>query len=133
MRAASCLFALTLLSPLVLSTPAAAQQPSAMPACAGAYNTVRVSEIKPEMMDTFLQAVAAQKAWYKKAGTTDQISVMRVIDRKTGTYSTTEALTTHTQAVGTTRAPGDAGFDAFVALFNKSSTIKMQYVTCEEK
>jgi hypothetical protein len=30
---------------------------------------VRVSDIKPGMMQKFLEAVTAQEAWYKKAGT----------------------------------------------------------------
>ncbi len=93
-------------------------------------NIVRVSDIKPGMMDTFLKAVAAQKAWYKQAGTKDEISVMRIADMKTGAYSETEAITTHTSMPNSTPAKHDAGYDAFVALFTQSSTIKTQYLTC---
>jgi hypothetical protein len=40
---------------------------------------VSISEIKPGMMQKFLEAVAARQAWYKNAGTCDQITVMRII------------------------------------------------------
>src|SRR5271154_4559196 len=106
MRLATCLLAFAALtSPLILSsTPSAAQQAPArppMPACNGNYNIVRVSEIKPGMMDKFLQAVASQKAWYASKGSPDTISVERVIDMKAGTYSTTQAITNHIQPPGT--------------------------------
>jgi hypothetical protein len=138
MRLASCLFVLSsLISPLVLSpTPAAAQQPSArpaMPACDGRLNIVRISEIKPGMMDKFLQAVAAQKAWYASKGVSDTIGVERVIDMKTGTYSTSQAVTTHTSAPGSKQPAHDPAYDAFVALFADSSTIKSTYFTCQAK
>ncbi|MEG9437205.1 hypothetical protein JAO29_13685 [Edaphobacter sp. HDX4] len=137
MRLASCLFAFAVvLSPLALSpAPAAAQQPTTPLACDGTYNIVRVSEIKPGMMQKFLQAAAAQQAWYKQAGTPDQITVMRIIDRnpdtKVATYSDTQALTSHTRPGDSSQPPAhDAGYDAFVALYKESSTIKSEYFTC---
>jgi hypothetical protein len=140
MRLASCLFAFAvILSPSVLSpAPTAAQQPATRLAGDGTYNIVRVSEIKPGMMPKFLEAVAAQQAWYKKAGTPDQIAVMRIIDRnadtKVSTYSETQAITTHTRpADAGTPPPHDAGYDAFVALYKDSSTIKSEYFTCMAK
>jgi hypothetical protein len=72
------------------------------------------------MMQKFLEAVAAQQAWYKKAGTSDQITVMRIIDRnpdtKVSTYSETQAITTHTHGPASP-PPHDAGYDAFAALY----------------
>ena len=138
MRLATCLLAFAALtSPLFLSpTPSAAQQSTArppLPACDGNYNIVRVSEIKPGMMDKFLQAIAAQKAWYKSKGSPDTIALERVIDPKTGTYSTTQAITTHIQPASSKQPAHDAGFDAFVALFSDSSTIKSTFITCMEK
>jgi len=137
MRLASCLFAsAVLISSLSLPiAPVAAQQPTnKMPACEGNYNVVRVSEINPGMMPKFLEAVAAQQAWYKKAGTSDKIGVMRIIDMKTRTYSETEAMTTHLSTPDSgPRPPHDAGYDAFVALFRASSTIKSEYVACMAK
>ena len=138
MRLATCLLAFAAFtSPLILSsTPSAAQQAPArppMPACDGNYNIVRVSEIKPGMMDKFLQAVAAQKAWYKSKGSPDTITLERIIDSKTGTYSTTQAITNHISPAGSKQPAHDAGYDSFVALFTDSSTIKSSYVTCIEK
>ena len=125
MRISSCLLAMTLLMP----TAASAQAPSRLP-CDGTYNVVRISDVKPGMMDTFVKAVMAQKAWYKQAGTTDEISLMRIADPKTGAYSETEAITTHTTATDAQSAKQDAGYDAFVAMYKESSTIKAQYFTC---
>jgi hypothetical protein len=87
------------------------------------------------MMSKFLQAVAAQQAWYKNAGLPDQIGVMRIMeqDPTTKTYTTSEiqAITTHTMPPGgVQRPPSDAAWDAFVAMFSGSSTIKTQYLTC---
>lgn len=137
MRLASCLLAFAAFaSPLiVLSTPSAAQQTTNhLPSCDGSYNIVRISEIKPGMFQKFLDAVAAQQAWYKNIGTPDQISVMRIIDRnpdtKTASYSTTQAMTSHIEPANRTPPSHDAGYDAFVTLFKESSTIKTEYFTC---
>ncbi len=138
MRLSRLLLALTVLSatltPAFAQTPAAAQ-PAAPPLCTGSLNIVRVSDIKPGMMDKFLKAVAAQQAWYKAAGTSDVIQVMRIIDRNpdthVSTFSETQALTTHIEPASRTKGPAhDAGYDAFVAMFKDSSTIKSEYVTC---
>ncbi len=140
MRLASCLLAFAVLAtPFVSSSaPAAAQQSTNQPPCNGSINVVRISDIKPGKIQTFLDAVAAQKAWYKKAGVSDEIAVMRILDRDSATkaesWSTTQAITTHIQPADRAKAPAhDAGFDAFVALFTESSTIKTQYVTCMTK
>jgi hypothetical protein len=128
MRLASAVFASTL---LLVSISAVAQDRK-MPACEGVLNVVRSSEIKPGKLDVFLKAVADQRAWYKNAGSQDEIRLLRVIDVKTGEYSATEALTAHTQ---TTAAPPkqDEGFAAFVKEFGESSTITKQWFTCETK
>lgn len=121
-------------------TPAAAQQapavaPAAPSPCTGSINVVRISDIKPGMMQKFLDAVAAQQAWYKQAGTPDQISVMRIMERNPDTrayaFSETQAITTHIEPVTRTKGPAhDAGYDAFVAMYSASSTIKTQYTAC---
>ena len=125
------------LTPALAPLPAAAQAPAAATPgalCKGTVNVVRVSEIKPGMMDKFLQAAAAQQAWYKAAGTSDQIGVMRVLVQdpttKAWSMSETEAITTHTTPNGPTRSPHDAAWDAFVAMYADSSTIKYAYVAC---
>lgn len=120
--------------------PAVAQQPagsSMSSTCSGNINIVRVSEINPGKMDKFLSAVAAQQAWYKNAGTPDEISVMRVMDQnpdtKAWSLSETQAITTHIEPSHAKSLPHDAAWDAFVALFKDSSTIKTQYLTCVAK
>lgn len=86
MRLSRLFLALTVfsapLNPVLCPTPAVAQQaPAAAPIpCDGRLNVVRLSDIKPGMMDQFLKAVAAQQAWYKAAGTTDKIGVMRILE-----------------------------------------------------
>lgn len=118
--------------------PAAAQQPSASAnpgtLCKGTTNIVRVSEIKPGMMQKFIDAVAAQQAWYKAAGTSDQIGVMRLMVQdpatKAWSMSDTEAITTHTMPNGPAKATHDAAWDSFVAMFADSSTIKTTYFAC---
>jgi hypothetical protein len=140
MRLSSLFLALTVVSaslnPALCPTPAAAQQAPPSYPCNGNVNIVRISDIKPGMMDTFLKAIAAQQAWYKNAGTPDQIGVMRIMEQdpatKTWSISETQAITTHimpTKRSGGPR-PDQAGWDAFVKMFSDSSTIKTQYMTC---
>jgi hypothetical protein len=129
MRGLKCVLAVALLSPFAVSTAATAQAPNRLP-CDGTYNVVRISDVKPGMMATFEKAVMAQKAWYKQAGTKDEISLMRIADPKSGSYSETEAITTHTSVNGAPTTKQDAAYDAFVAMFKESSTIKTQYFTC---
>lgn len=133
MRARSLLlpFALVLAIHPGLS-PALAQAPAAIP-CSGSVHIVRVSEIQPGKMDTFLKAAAAQQAWYKSKGTQDQIVVMRVMTQspdKTWSVSQTQALTDHISSTDPRNLAHDAGYDAFVKLFQDSSTIKTTYMTC---
>lgn len=124
------------LNPALYPTPAAAQQaPSAIP-CAGNVNIVRISDVKPGMMDLFLKAVAAQQAWYKNAGTPDQIGVQRILVQdptsKAWSTSDTQAITTHVMPAtrSTGPRPDQAAWDAFVKMFSDSSTIKTSYMTC---
>jgi hypothetical protein len=117
--------------------PHAGRRPNRL-ACDGNYNIARVSDIKPGMMQKFLEAVGAQKALYKKAGTPDEITVMRIMnlnpDTKVSTYSETQAITTHSRpADNSAPPPHDAAYDAFVSLFKASSTIKSEYFTCMAK
>jgi hypothetical protein len=139
-RLTTCLLAfVAFVSPLALSSsPAAAQQPATRVTCNGNYNHVRISQIKPGMMQKFLDAVAAHQAWYKNAGTPDQITVMRIIDRNPATkatsYSETQAMTFHIEPANRTQdPPHDAAYDAFVALYKETSIITSDYVTCMAK
>ena len=59
---------------------------------------------------------------------------MRVVDEKTGAYSETQAITTHIEPAGMPKTPPhDAAYDAFVALFRDSSTIKSELLACMAK
>lgn len=129
----------TPLAPTLLSVPAVAQAPAAeapLP-CNGTVNIVRVSEIKPGMMSKFLEAVAAQLAWYKDAGSSDEIGVMRVMERDPDTkaykVSETQAITTHVMVGEHKDLPHNEAWDAFVKMFAESSTIKNAYLTCTVK
>src|SRR5437868_1452427 len=125
-------------TPALCPTPATAQTPPAaaeapLP-CSGRVNIVRVSDIKPGMMDKFLQAVAAQAAWYKKAGLSDEIGVMRIMEQDPATkawkLSETKTMTTHVMPANHEGPKHDAEWDAFVAMFAASSTIEKAYMTC---
>ncbi len=134
-RSLVLLFALAAsLTPALAPSHVLAQQAAAPFPCTGNVNIVRISEIKPGMMQKFLDAVAAQAAWYKSAGTPDSIAVMRVLNRdpttKAYTLSDTQAITTHISPADEKSPKHDAAFDAFVAMFAASSTIKTQYLTC---
>jgi hypothetical protein len=125
-----------LISALALSAalfvPAAFSQ--TVPACDGNMAVVRVSEIKPDSMNKFIAAVAAQKDWYATHSLPDKIFATKILDRASSTYSTTEAMTYHFYGSGTPSEPKhDAGFDAFVKLFSEASTIKATYLTCIPK
>ncbi|HEY0263566.1 MAG TPA: hypothetical protein VGC07_03500 [Granulicella sp.] len=128
MRFARLLLVFAALLPQLASAQSAAPAP---PPCDGSYNIVRVSEIKPGMMDTFVKAVAAQAAWYKAAGLADEIALFRVVDHAMQKYSETEAMTSHVFPAGPLpESHRDAAFDAFVKLFRDSSTIKTESFTC---
>ncbi len=116
---------------------AAAQQPAVSTmssTCHGNVNIVRISEINSGKMETFLSAVDAQQAWYKNAGTEDKVSVMRVMEQnpttKGWTLSETQAITTHIIPSTPRKLTHDAAWDAFVALFKDSSTIKTELAAC---
>ena len=137
MRLAPVLFAFAAFTaPFAYAQTAQTATPPAHVACDGSYNVVRISEIKPGMMQTFMDAVAAHQAWYKNAGGPDQIVAMRIIDQdpttKAQSYSETEVLTSHVEPVKRAQPlpAHDASYDAFVKLYKESSTIKSQYETC---
>jgi hypothetical protein len=132
-----CLCAVSF-GPALHSVPAFGQAPAAAAEpksdCTGNLNLVRLSDIKPGMMDQFLKAVADQTAWYKKAGLKDRISVMRVMEQDPATkawkFSATKTITTHIMPAGREAIKHDADWDAFVAEFSASSTIEKSYVAC---
>jgi hypothetical protein len=138
MRLASILLAFAVFaSPFAnAQTPAPVQT---APVCDGSYNVIRVSEIKPGMMPKFLEAVAAHQAWYKNVGGTDQIVALRVIERnpdtKVQSISETQVVTSHIEPVARAQSlpPHDDAYNAFVKMYQESSTIKSQFQTCMPK
>jgi hypothetical protein len=125
----------TLCAPVSHSqTPAPA---GAMPACDGAMAIVRLSEITPGgSMDKFMAAVAAHQAWYTSHGFPDDlIYVTHVIVRdpatKSYSYSDKQILTYHFMPKTNAAEPKhDDAWDAYVKLYQATSTIKEGYLTC---
>jgi hypothetical protein len=125
-----------LVSPLWLSQSAKAQ--AAAPPCNGVYTILRISEIKPGMMPKFLEAVAAQQAYYRHKGLVDQIVLDRVTAsaRPGGPYSDTLAITDHilgSSLPAENRTEPDDEYKAFVSMYSASSTVKATYYTCQTK
>jgi hypothetical protein len=133
-------FLRTAIALFVLSVPVLAQTPSAAPPeaslCKGTAYVVRVSEIKPGKMDTFLAALKAHQAWYRDNGATDTIYAMKIINRNPDgkyAFSDTEVMTVHEVPAGQTgQLPvNNASWKAYVAMYQDSSTIKTQWRTCK--
>jgi hypothetical protein len=106
--------------------------------CTTSLKIVRLSEIKPGKMAKFLQAAAAQQAWYKDAGAPDEIEVLRVLKldpaTKSYTFSDAEAMTSHIEPFGRPKGRAqDSRYGAFVKMYRDSSTIKQTYLTCVSK
>jgi hypothetical protein len=132
---ATCL-ALAAFSVPVAFGQSAASTAAAMPACAGVLTMIRVSEITPAgSMDKFMEAVAAQKAWYAKNSPADMIFASKILVRDAATgvssYSDKTVISYHFYGTNTMTPPKrDAGYDAFVKLFGETSTIKESTLTC---
>lgn len=123
----------------VLQVPSCMAQ-SGPPSCDGDYAIVRISTIKPGMMDGFMAAVAAHKAWYRSHGFNDNVIVAsRVIltdpRAKTMKYSDTEVITYHIRPPGggQTQPKRDAAWDAYVKQYRETSSIKSEYFSCMPK
>jgi hypothetical protein len=107
----------------------------AMPACDGVLNILRVSEITPgASMEKFKAAVTAQQDWYKSHGFPDVIFAAPVIVRDPTThaesYSSNEMITYHYIKPGGASPKHDEAWDAFVKMYNETSTIKETYGQC---
>jgi len=118
----------------VVSAPAIHAQ-SDEPACDGVYNILRLSEITPTgSIDKFMAAVAAHQAWYKSHGFSDVIFAARVAERdpqtKKWAFSNTQVLTYHYSKVGAPPAKHDAAWDAYVKMYNETSSIKESHLNC---
>lgn len=123
----------------ILQVPSCFAQ-NGRPQCDGDYAIVRVSTIKPGMMDGFMAAVAAHKAWYRSHGFNDDVIVAsRVISTDPNTkqmkYSNTEVLTYHVNPTSgaKTQPKRDAAWDAYVKQYRDAADIKSEYFTCMPK
>ena len=123
----------------VLQVPFCLAQ-SGPPKCDGEYAIVRVSTIKPGMLDGFMSAVAAHKAWYVSHGfKQDVIVASRVITTDPTTkemrYSDTEVITYHISPASATQTQPqhDAAWDAYVKQYRDTSDIKSSYFSCMPK
>jgi hypothetical protein len=122
----------------VLQVPAALGQNAPL-ACDGDMAIVRISAIKPGAMQGFMAAVAAHKAWYRSHGFKDNVIVAsRVIVSEAHTgmkYSDSEVVTYHVRPPDADQvdAKKDAAWDAYVKLYQDTSVIKSEYLTCMPK
>jgi hypothetical protein len=112
----------------------------AMPPCKGEMTIVRVSEVKPGAMKSFMAAVDAHQAWYRKNGISDDhIFASRVYekDAKSGAekLSEKEVLTFHVNPPDSKHTPNrnDDAWKAYVKMYRDSSDLKSEYLTCMPK
>jgi hypothetical protein len=133
-------FALPLIAIAMLQTTSAFAQSSA-PACDGDIVIVSIFQIKPAgSMTGFLAAVAAQKAWYRTNGVTDNdIAVSRVLEKDSATgaikYSDKDVLTYHVHPPSEERTPeiGDSDWKTFEKQYRDNADLKSEYTTCMPK
>jgi hypothetical protein len=134
--------AATLLALAAMSLPCAAvaqNAASSAPSCDGTLAIIRLSEITPEgSVDKFKAAVAAHQAWYASHGYKDIIfeSPVLVPDPATKKFvvSDKEMLTYHYYGPTTQAEPThDEGWNAYVKLYQGTSSIKNTYLTCIPK
>jgi len=116
-------------------TPVASAQNAAEPACDGAYNIFRVSEVKPgSTMNQLMAAVDAHQAWYKSHGYSDVIFAARILVRDPNThaqsYSDTQIATYHYTKSQVPMSAHDAAWDAYVKLYSDCSNIKETITQC---
>jgi hypothetical protein len=137
MRIPVTLTALALLCPAIALAANGAQAPAPpqMPACDGVIEVVRLSEIPATgSMDKFMAAVNAHQAWYSSHGFSDVVVAGRIVERDPQThaesYSDKQVLTFHYIKPGGAAPTHDAAWDAYVKLYNETSTIKDTTVAC---
>jgi hypothetical protein len=124
-------------APFAIAQAPAAPTPRTIQPCAGTVTFVRVSEVKPGMLDTFNQAVAGQLAWYRTNGVTNnKIYAAPILVQDDATkewkYSDTQIITFHVNPppMSAKLPRNDDAWKAYVKLFNDSSTIKIAYTIC---
>ena len=106
-----------------------------LPACAGTYAIVRLTEISQgSNVDQYMQALAAHKAWYIKHGYKDQIFAAKILERDPKTnearYSEHLVISYHFIEPESKPPVRDAEWDDYVKEYMRTSTIKESYVAC---
>ncbi len=112
-----------------------AQASTEPPACEGVYNILRVSEITSTgSMEKFMAAVAAHQAWYTSHGYPDVIFAAKVAQRdpqtKAWAFSDKLVMTYHYSKGPVPHSAQDAAWDAYVKLYNETSSIKETHMNC---
>jgi hypothetical protein len=124
----SPMFALMLMSASALAVD--------FPECkGGAYQVIRLDEIKDGKWDLFVKAVKDHAAWYAANGRPDKIELGRLLEKNAVTgalsYSQKQALTIHSVMEKPEEPkPTDAAWAAFVQEYRDSSEIKKTVVAC---
>lgn len=99
--------------------------------CAGKPVTVRYSEIKPGQLETFKKAVAAHNAWYAAGKNATRVTLIRVVKRSDGKVAYDDgAAMTMTVYDTKPQPPHDDAYNAFVKLYNDSSSVKEEHRGC---
>ena len=117
----------------VLAIPAAATAQTAPPVArcpaGSSLATIRHSLVKPGKWPVFAQAVTDHTAWYaaRKSGTGTALA--RIVVPATGGLSTAEAVTI-TRYDDKPQPAHDDAYDAFIAKYRDSSTLKDEARIC---
>lgn len=125
---------IVLVAALSAASAVQAQMPAApAPVCpAGTqYTTIRHSTVTPGQWAAFEKAVADHQAWYAAHGNGTTTAIVRMLAPRGGTapLSQSEAVTI-TRYAETPQPAHDASWDAFIAEYKASSTIKDEMRVC---
>jgi hypothetical protein len=117
---------------LLAAGGATSQAPVGKPACSGAYGIIRTSTILPGKMATVEKAAADQKAWYAAHHDGTKTYLLKVVHRSASgeTLATDEVMTMTIHPHDEPMPKRDAAWDAFVAEYKASSTIKSETTVC---
>ena len=112
------------------------------PQCDGDLAIIRISEVKPTSnLQAFMKAQDAHRAWYQKQGSkTRRIYSARIFSRDPQTNalkpSETEIMTFNIFSATEPETPSSrdqAGWDAYVKMYQDVSDIKAEYPVCMPK
>ncbi|MEI9963732.1 MAG: hypothetical protein WDM92_02575 [Caulobacteraceae bacterium] len=115
-----------------VSSAALAQPLAPPPPCDGRYATLRLSAVNAGKWAEFEKAVHDQAAWYAARRLTAYPKMVRILhaDPSVAGYADDEAVTITVHPDITETIQPDADWNAFVAEFRDSSTIKEERQVC---